>query len=311
MGESESSGVGSMLKAREKNMLEDLKLQREMTALDVERRHLDKVMYNDMFEQRRLAYKLKQEVADIKKRTETELKRRVTSRALLRAKLTGSQTDSAVFTTCMDAAGERTRLHSDSSQPRDIHSRPMFPAITTGNSRRPSMLHSRLSQSMPTLPSIRDEDAPSNTARDLHGPDTGLEAAPPKAKVRFMNLIKKVVEERADSMAQDDQGAEEGRSKKTTWPSLLDRLLPKYPPARMTSVTMPEGESQEDQALLPGDGEAVMVLTDFWVGDPKAINSVRRPCKPPDDMNNREKSIGEVRTPLHGTGTVRLSRVQR
>ena len=32
-----------MMKAREKNALEDLKLHRQMTLLDVERRHYDKV----------------------------------------------------------------------------------------------------------------------------------------------------------------------------------------------------------------------------------------------------------------------------
>ena len=304
--------MSTMLKAREKNMLEDLRLQREMTALDVERRHNEKVMYNEVFEQRRVAYQLKQEVAKMKKKSEEEAKRRKTSKLLLRARMNSTLSDSQVAITPSIAGPRRS---SSDLTPGGKELGKMFPTITPGSvaspvtTPRPSLWR-RVSQSMPTLPSIQDEEVPKVMAPAIAEEATlevplppASEAPPPTApsqppppssvKSRFASLVRK-----AAKLPSEDN--ESGciffpKAKKASWAAIIERLVPK----RMTPMRKAMSESSNEKTESSGEdhipdvGE-VVVLTDFWVGDPKAINSVRRPRRSPDDMTNREKSIGEV-----------------
>ena len=96
---------------------------------------------------------------------------------------------------------------------------------------------------------------------------------------------------------------EDGTKSKSKWNDVFSRLFPKRPPivkqqsqerSREWDESTATGED-EDEFGNPLDKDTVLVVGDLWVGDPKAIGSVRRARRSPEELTNRENSIGEVR----------------
>ncbi len=57
----------SLHRARERNHLEDVRLQRSLSQMELHKRQLEKSMHNELYEQKQLVFKLKCEVKDIKR----------------------------------------------------------------------------------------------------------------------------------------------------------------------------------------------------------------------------------------------------
>ena len=61
--------TSNLAHARTVNVLEDLKLKRSFTLIDLHRADLEKNIKNEIFEQKRVAFKLKCDVRNLKKDT--------------------------------------------------------------------------------------------------------------------------------------------------------------------------------------------------------------------------------------------------
>ena len=58
----------ALLKARSKNQMEEIKLKKWMRELDMVKKHNDRLMFNELFEQKREAYRLSYENKEVQKK---------------------------------------------------------------------------------------------------------------------------------------------------------------------------------------------------------------------------------------------------
>lgn len=316
-----------MMKAREKNQIEDHKLHKWKVQLEVEQRHVEQVMYNEMFEQKKIAYQLKQEVTKKKQKlrdfSSEEKAKRGERRKMLAQRMNLSE---EMFKEIEEEDEQKNSLPIIQEKPDRQESK----VDVTSN----ALNLKQRSLSMPTLPSINQEGKNSHVATvmvtvgenkpvsreaNIHsaegdrtdqnsreGNETGANSrasnskeentdtdAPKRPKLgRFANLINKVVEQNREE--------KDAKPKKIKFEAVVDRLFPKAPisqshnllavPSQDTLTRDGEGETNYNPAM-----DDLVVITDFWVGDPKAIGSVRRARLTPDAMSCREKSISEVR----------------
>lgn len=63
----------SVLNAKYRNMLEDVKLQRKLTSLTIEKIRSDRERFNDIYEQRQVSFKLRKEILDCENKKKRKL----------------------------------------------------------------------------------------------------------------------------------------------------------------------------------------------------------------------------------------------
>lgn len=212
----------ALLKAKEKNIVLDVRLQREKSVIEMARKHRDRTLFNDIFEQKQLAYKYKCQ----KQKAEKTNKRAVEA-----------------------AKADRRKMISKMS----------LPSITI---RKQSVVVNKpprqtLTKTF-TLPLVKSDVRP--TARTY--PEETIQ----HTERSVLHPMKPPV----DDLHKNNTETNLRRS--CTFPNLY--------------------------TLFDKSGNTITgnpLSAAHWVGDPEAINSVRRKRLDPDEMTDHSKPCGEAR----------------
>ena len=248
-----------LLKAREKNLLEDLKLSRSLTNLQSEWNLKDKSMFNEIFEQKRLVYRYNHEILQLRKEKHRQ-------KQLSRA---------------------RKRLNRPKSRIRRIESE---------NNGDPDVNGTEIDQvkelNQPSLV-FTEEESGSTQISPVKFIEPDLQDENPQAiPLQFSNILETVTHRHSIP------------SEKTDWTQLKfpditkSKTDPRYSRSlhsRSASTSQPLSSHSVEDFGSEDDVKDTIVLKDYWVGDPKAIGSVRRPRVAPEEMTARSKASGEVR----------------
>lgn len=242
----------ALLKAKEKNIVLDVHLQRRKDVIELERQQRDRSLFNDIFEQKQLAFKYKRQKKKLKKRSPDD-----------------SQTKELQNTTEEPAD---TSIRDDSRVTRHL-TIPVLtlqrPSITT-NTMKGNKYSSHSREASPTklmLPSVRDKEGRKSphthrgSFRKEH--TTILSSREEKKHTNGLGTIKE----------------ETNLKRSNTLPNLY-------------TIYDKSGQS-------PSTG-------DYWVGEPEAIGSVRRPRLNPDEMTDHTQPSGEARKLLIDLANPRL-----
>ena len=268
--------------ARVVNLLEDLKLKRSLTLLDLHRSHLKKTINNEIFEQKRIAFKFKCEVRNIKKNKNENVKKTEENKSRRKQKKTMKKFDS--FISLCESSGicsnepEKELVDINNIAPGKIVDLPKIVTELKSGLIQTALLADDL-KNLPDhdvkLPPIEKTTTTSND-KEL---DTKDNLDGTEEKDDGSNL---------DTNAKEKTGLLEVRKKGT-----IDRLFPDIlTPRFKTRRTNDEG--QMDRKPLLENSHRMIPVKDYWIGDPIAIGSVRRPRKNIAEMTSRNKSMGPV-----------------
>ena len=355
----------SFQKARSKNIAEEIRLQKIVTSLEVEKKHWEKETFNQNYEDQRVAFMLKRDALDIKRRKELKNKKKseVTERkpqkkevklpdiSFLTNRLVGQndaneqpkkqQIEKIEEKTeekptvvgkipALKRSGGFSNISNDILKPKKVKPKPKpesLPDISLNDK----------------VPQITVGDATNEAPALDNKEDSKSEGVPagPVGKLKFANVVDKLLNTKKDDEAlegeegqpQDEGGQDNQQGGATTDRSSRKISLISPPPkkvnlkklvGRLFPQTMRRAKSLDQLEKLKGDGpkqdgpeskevdgeesegsregessendplDPVIIVNDYWVGDPKAIGSVRRQRQPPEIMTARHKNVGEV-----------------
>lgn len=268
----EVESLASFIGAWKKNGVEKTRLSSILRELELERNCTRKSMSTEIFHQRQQAYKLRKEVSAMKKNTQN-IQKQLTVIRMFDKKTKTSK-----------ARPADNLLRKSKSEPDDPAENEEDKHHTEVNKYLKSL---GKCFEAPKLPKIKEGPltAPRSTkpqASDVSSKDAS------KRKVKFVDAVQKVIDEK--------RGMKQQERKKTKLELLVERLMLKMKISQNGNTLKPfmeidsrEGEYQPSRIIL---------LQEYWVGDPHAIGSVRRARRTPTAMNKMEKHNMELRKML-------------
>lgn len=272
----EKASLEAFLRARAKNHTEDVRLQHILATYSLEKKQWERRVFNETFEQRHLAYALKREADGIKRREKKKQERIGYKKEVQHL---GNQQYIAELRKKMDSGKSGIMISTGASLP---------PVVMTdgkeqgqgdaGKSAWAKLSSRTLAQSKTNNEHQAKEDFSQNN-------------------YRFANLVQTVMYENKPSQSSE--------MKKVNLTEIVNRLFPKPLRQAMSMADLERLKCLDpaDREVSPidiGDDleneptEKSLLSEDFWIGDPKAIGSVRRPRLPPEVMSARSKNIGDV-----------------
>lgn len=362
----------AFLKARSRNIVEDVRLKNFMFTLELEKKQWEKRVFNETYEEQTLAFAYKKVVNEKTeegmkaKKKEAEIKEKMMPRPVSKLPDIRFLTNRLVASDGeFGEPSERGRCSQlgptkpptpDYANVRKVVSQPpkALPAIKmTGGftkisidieKKKPPRIRKQVQRE--ELSDVPPTDRSGAAGIDAGNADTSIatkmeDDTPadnpdgPLSALKFPNIVERMLgnnkedENREEAIRNDPQQSPRDMSerfgkfsilspapKKINLKELVDRLFPKalHKARSMEQLeklkSMDVIEEQKEQHTketedLKAEIEAdkieeeeqvdkVVILDDSWLGNPKAISSVRRERQPPEVMTARHKNMGDV-----------------
>ena len=284
----------AFLKARGKNHAEDVRLQQILATFELEKKQWERRVFNETFEQRNLAFSMKKNADEIKHKKKT----RKPNKSKPEYDEGGNATKSGLpplegKVPCADPPGGSPQVRPN-TQP--------FPVVQ----QTPQTLRIKVTNTPRThLPGLAKDESKGRGTVIITG------------KTRFARAVEAVMTKQREDGPKLPKteyprvGFSDTANKRIDLAELVARLFPKTL-RRAHSMAdlelLKEGpltqrsqdEEDNNDIFKPGEEESTEEIDpfpskgEFWIGDPKAIGSVRRPRLPPEMMSARSKNVGEV-----------------
>ena len=275
--------TSNLAHARTVNLLEDLKLKRSFTLIDLHRADLEKNIKNEIFEQKRVAFKLKCDVRNLKKDTSGSVEETKENKKVRGRKKTMKKFDS-LMSLCQ------------SSGYCSIDSEKGFAQID-------NITHGKTVDLPKIVTELKNEllqtGLLSNELKNL--PDSEVRLPPIPVFNNGVQDAKANLDETGDKNSDtNDEKADtnnlDANKKPLRKKDRITKLFPDILTPRMKTnlpIAQKRDEKIKKKSLLEYS-QRMITVRDYWVGDPMAIGSVRRPRKNITEMNSRKKSMGPV-----------------
>ena len=249
------------------NHFEDVKLKRSLTLLELHRSHTEKNFSNEMFEQKRLAFKLKCEAKNIKR----------------------------------DKIDNYGRIHGKKQNRKrgkvmrkfeSLISLPESNGIQGSLQSAPQLGTECLTDGLPGIVNDVGKELQNTEAESrvlMQEADKKL----PNLKQQICNSIGNNSGEKKDNdEIGDDIDNNNNVSDGTNTRKMKPNKLPKLLNEKLNIKFSKQGHMRRKSLLEYS--QTMINMKDYWVGDPMAIGSVRRARKNVEDMNSRSRSMDKV-----------------
>ena len=248
------------------NHFEDVKLKRSLTLLELHRSHTEKNFSNEMFEQKRLAFKLKCEAKNIKR----------------------------------DKIDNYGRIHGKKQNRKrgkvmrkfeSLISLPESNGIQGSLQSAHQLATECLTDGLPEI--MNDEGKELQNAEAESGvPMQKSDKKLPNLKQQISNSIRNYSGELNDNVeigedVDNNNNVSDGTNKRKMKPNKLPNFL-----NEKLNIKFSKGHMRRKSLLEYS--QTMINMKDYWVGDPMAIGSVRRARKNVEDMNSRSRSMDKV-----------------
>ena len=249
------------------NHLEDVKLKRFLTLLELHTSHVEKNLSNEMFEQKRLAFKLKCEAKNIK-RDKIDNYGRIHGKKQDRKRGKAMRKFDSLLSLC-ESNGIQGSLQSAQQNGREILTgglpgivNDVVKGLKNTEAESGDPMQESVKKSTNLNPQISnfignnssEDDGNDETVEDIDG-------------IRFQN--------------------KDTNKRKTKSNNKLPNLL-----TGKFNINLSKGHFRRKSLLEYS--QSMINAKDYWVGDPTAIGSVRRARKNIEEMNSRSRSMDKV-----------------
>ena len=238
------------------NHQEDLKLKKSLTLLDLHQSLVEKNFSNDIFEAKKLAFKLKCDAKNIEREKIDNFGKIIGKKQDKKRSYAMKKFDSLISLAQTNGSYNQSEGDSFSSTERDIND---------------------TKKALKTVEALRSSDEQREKSK-VKLPNLDLQKGLPKNH------------ERCEMNGNTSEGNDITQEKSNKLPKIFTAKIN----IKCSTTKDLQKQTYRRKKSILECSEGMITMKDYWVGDPVAIGSVRRPRKNVEEVNSRSRSMDKV-----------------